>query len=71
MKQVSGPFSMPDEKIIPDHHTRIHVPNTQVSVDDQQACYERNGYPTANVTNCCNVGFNKFKFYPSRSHGRK
>ena len=43
----------------------------QVSVDDQQACYERNGYPTKNVTNCCNAGFNKFKFYPSRSRGRE
>ena len=42
----------------------------QISVKDQQTCYADNGYPTQNTTNCCNAGFNKFKFYPNQScHG--
>jgi|LauGreSBDMM110SN_4_FD.fasta_scaffold142947_2 hypothetical protein len=46
----------------------------QISVWDQEECRIDNGYPTAyngfqmnNVTNCCNVGLNKMKFFPKPS----
>ena len=46
----------------------------QISVWDQEDCRIENGYATQynnyqknNVTNCCNVGLNKFKFFPNQS----
>ncbi len=38
----------------------------QVFVRNQQECRVNNNWPN-NKTHCCEVGFNKFKFYPSES----
>ncbi|GAX85239.1 hypothetical protein CEUSTIGMA_g12659.t1 [Chlamydomonas eustigma] len=40
----------------------------QVSVRNQTECRIANGVPTGmNTTHCCDVGFNKFKFYPNQN----